>query len=472
MTGTSVTQAAGLFPGNAGMNVSGVQNGNRGDGFSQIMSRTTKDTAGQMEGYQQNDKTAAAKAPVKVDHSKIRETGAQEDGKTDAVENTQDGKEAEVTEETQQAVEDAVSEVKDAIEEELGISEEELEGIMSELGLTWMDLLQPENIQDIVIAAAGGGDSLSILTDESLYQSVQMLTDMVEQTVEGLQEELGLDDGAFAELLLQMEEMVPEVMEEGMTENTDEIPVIVSTKESQETLSGTEEEESAAAADPNTTITEKADGAGERVHAEAGTTEKTSDRREDTGAGQEQNNHFLQGFTRPGVDFLRENEMMKPAEIPFEAVDTQEVMEQITEYVKLEAKPDMTEMELRLHPESLGTLHIHLTAKEGVVTAQFTAENEAVKAVLEAQAVQLKENLNQQGVKVEAVEVTIASHGFDRSFAENGGDDSRYGEPKKRGTRRIQLSDDVSLDEMELSEEERIAAEMMEQNGNTVDYMA
>ena len=61
---------------------------------------------------------------------------------------------------------------------------------------------------------------------------------------------------------------------------------------------------------------------------------------------------------------------------------------------------------------------------------------------------------------------------MERSFAENGEDGGQYEEPKKRGTRRIQLNDGVSLDEMDLSDEERIAAEMMEQNGNTVDYMA
>ncbi len=59
-----------------------------------------------------------------------------------------------------------------------------------------------------------------------------------------------------------------------------------------------------------------------------------------------------------------------------------------------------------------------------------------------------------------------------RGVSENGGDNAGYEEPRKRGTRRIQLDDGVSLDEMDLSEEERIAAEMMEQNGNTVDYMA
>ena len=34
------------------------------------------------------------------------------------------------------------------------------------------------------------------------------------------------------------------------------------------------------------------------------------------------------------------------------------------------------------------------------------------------------------------------------------------------------MDEDIPLDEMDLSDEDRIAAEMMEQNGNTVDYTA
>jgi len=159
-------------------------------------------------------------------------------------------------------------------------------------------------------------------------------------------------------------------------------------------------------------------------------------------------------------------------EIPFQQPDVENIMNQITEYMRIEANPDLTEMELQLQPEALGTVKIHMTAKEGVITAQFTTENESVKAVIEAQAVQLKENLNNQGIKVEAVEVTVANQGFNRSFAENGDSTGGYEEPKKKGVRRIQLTDEISIEDMELSEEDRIAAEMMEMNGNTVDYTA
>ena len=106
------------------------------------------------------------------------------------------------------------------------------------------------------------------------------------------------------------------------------------------------------------------------------------------------------------------------------------------------------------------------------MTAVFTTENEMVRAALESQMVTLKENFAQQGIKVEAVEVTVASHAFEQNL---NGDESHANEQsapeKRRGSRRITLSD-LTMDnpEEELSDEDRIVAEMMRENGNTVDY--
>ncbi len=468
MTGTGVTQAVGLLLGTSGMGSVNGSNNPSGDGFSRIMDQTTRDSAGQMQGYQKENQAAPTKTPVKVDRTTVRDTREQVSGKTsDQGQDTTDQ-----VENPQEAVEEAVAEVKDAIEEELGISEEELEAIMSELGLTQVDLLQPANVRDIVMAAAGETDGLSILTNESLYQDVQTLTGMVEEIVSDLQVELGVDDTAMADILQQFEENLNGLqMENTAEENGVEIPQLISQEETSEAVVTVQKEDtSEGAGEP--ALTEGLEGAKETATVEVKVPDKTSGKESDTGAHHESGNPFLQGWSRTGLDTTFDNTIAEQVEIPFETVDTRDVMNQVTEFMKAQVKPEITELNLRLHPETLGTLHVHLTAKEGVVTAQFTAENEAVRTVLEAQAAQLKENLNHQGVKVEAVEVTIASHGFERSFGENGGDNAGYEEPRKRGTRRIQLDDSVSLDEMDLSEEERIAAEMMEQNGNTVDYMA
>ena len=132
---------------------------------------------------------------------------------------------------------------------------------------------------------------------------------------------------------------------------------------------------------------------------------------------------------------------------------------------------DFESLEMQLKPESLGTLQIRVTAKNGNLTASFLAQNEAVKAALEAQVTTLKEQLEQQGVKVEAVEVTVETHKFESAMQQNNqSNEQSFSNAKHSGTRSINLNED--LDEEGLTEEEQLAVEMMQANGNTVDYKA
>ena len=151
---------------------------------------------------------------------------------------------------------------------------------------------------------------------------------------------------------------------------------------------------------------------------------------------------------------------------------TQNIMNQIQDVIKVIQTQDLTEMELQLHPATLGNVKVQLAVTEGVLTATFTTENEVVKAALESQMLVLKQNFEEQGIKVEAVEVTVASHAFERNLDgnENGAGEDKTPEKKKSG-RRISLTELMSeVEEEELSDEDRIVAEMMRQNGNTVDY--
>ena len=274
MTGTGVTQAVGLLLGMGSVNGS---NNPSGDGFSRIMDQTTRDSAGQMQGYQKENQAAPTKTPVKVDRTAVRDTREQVSGKTsDQGQDTTDQ-----VENPQEAVEEAVAEVKDAIEEELGISEEELEAIMSELGLTQVDLLQPANVRDIVMAAAGETDGLSILTNESLYQDVQTLTGMVEEIVSDLQVELGVDDTAMADILQQFEENLNGLQMENTAEV--EIPQLISQEETSEAVVTVQKEDaSEGAGEP--ALTEGLEGAKETATVEVKVPDKTSGKESDSGA--------------------------------------------------------------------------------------------------------------------------------------------------------------------------------------------
>ena len=107
------------------------------------------------------------------------------------------------------------------------------------------------------------------------------------------------------------------------------------------------------------------------------------------------------------------------------------------------------------------------------MTAHFQVQNESVRAAIESQMTLLKNTLEEQGVKIEAVEVTVESHAFESNLykGQDRGNENLY-QDKKKARRRLNLnalSDDF---EETAEEEERLAASMMKANGTTVDYTA
>ena len=131
-------------------------------------------------------------------------------------------------------------------------------------------------------------------------------------------------------------------------------------------------------------------------------------------------------------------------------------------------------MEMQLNPENLGKVYLQVSSREGAINAQLTATNEAVKNALEVQMATLRENLEQAGVKVDAIEVTVASHEFERNLEQDQKREEQEGEraQKEAGRRRnLNLS---SLDELSglMSEEEALVAQIMWDNGNSVDMSA
>ena len=159
--------------------------------------------------------------------------------------------------------------------------------------------------------------------------------------------------------------------------------------------------------------------------------------------------------------------------MPAGDLNPREIMDQILDYMKIQLKPGMEQLEMQLHPESLGTVHIQITSKAGEITAQFHVQNESVKAALESQISELKENLRDQGVKVEAVEVTVESHGFESNLWQGQDRDERASyQNSRKGPRRINLNALDEEFEEAADEEERLTAEMMRVNGGTVDYTA
>ena len=154
--------------------------------------------------------------------------------------------------------------------------------------------------------------------------------------------------------------------------------------------------------------------------------------------------------------------------------DTMQIIEQIVQQMRVTISPETTSMEMQLNPENLGKVFVRISSEEGVVNAQFHATNEAVKEALETQIATLRENLNQAGVKVDAIEVTIASHEFERNLEQNQQSSEETMEDKEVQTNKRRNISLNSLDELSgiMTEEETLVAQIMKDNGNSVDFKA
>lgn len=162
-------------------------------------------------------------------------------------------------------------------------------------------------------------------------------------------------------------------------------------------------------------------------------------------------------------------------ETSYVSIDTMDLLEQVAEQIRVNVSEGTSSMEMQLNPENLGKVYVNISSKEGVIHAQLAASNEAVRAALETQVADLRQNLNQAGVKVDAVEVTVASHEFEKNLEQNQESEKQQGERQQEqsGGRRRNLNLS-SLDGLSglMTEEETLAAQMMRENGNSMDVTA
>ena len=152
-----------------------------------------------------------------------------------------------------------------------------------------------------------------------------------------------------------------------------------------------------------------------------------------------------------------------------------QIIEQIAKQVRVTVSAAATSMEMQLNPENLGKIYLNITEKEGAVRAQLAAQNQTVKEALETQVAELRQSLSQQGIKVDAIEVTVASHEFEQNLEENARQEEQMREQMQQSGKQTRRSLNLSeLDELSglMTEEEQLVAQIMRDNGNQVDLTA
>lgn len=112
----------------------------------------------------------------------------------------------------------------------------------------------------------------------------------------------------------------------------------------------------------------------------------------------------------PFGQLLRENVVNAKTSVTETAApapkDDFNITQQIIDQAKLIKRAENTEMVIKLNPEHLGelTLKVAVTSN-GSVSASFHSDNVQVRTIIENSLVQLRSDLNQQGLKVDQVEV-------------------------------------------------------------------
>ncbi len=354
----------------------------------------------------------------------------------------------------------AAGELITKIAETFDISVEEVNLTLEQLDMEPMDVLQQDKLGTLLLEIGNGEDSLALLTNESLYQDFKTVMDAQSNILAECSESLSMDAGQMEELVEQVQKMTVTLAEEVPLDKEPDMPVIEVVKSEEVAPQSTQDE-----AEVKVVTSEETKAPAQSTE----TRENKNANPDKDGSSQGREGNMVLPQTQEQTPVVQ-NEQTR-VESFTSNLETQDIMRQIMDYMKIQIKPDMSNLEMQLHPASLGTLQIQVASKGGVLTAQFVTENEAVKAVLESQMIQLKESFAQQGVRVEAIEVTVQTHQFESNLEQGRGREQEMPEKRTRA-RRINLNESLMADDMEDLNEEALGAQMMNINGTTVDYTA
>ena len=376
---------------------------------------------------------------------------------------------------------EAASTVVNEIAKELEVPVEIVEDAMDDLGLSDISMLDASNIGDVVLSVSGETDPMVLVTDEDIFNTVNDLTTMVDATVADLAEDMDIEVDALKGMI---EDIKPQdenlknsaFVEMGVEANSDNNSIkdpvqrLTVTVENNGKETAVETDENGNAIKTISTVDTKTEVSKNQNEPE----ENHSETKDDNSKADEQGMSFKTPIFNNNIDNV--NDVPEVVETPtYTSAEASEIMDQILDHIKVNIRPDVDELELQLHPASLGNVKINLTAnKAGEITAEFKVQNENVRAAVEAQLQSLRETFESSGNKVTAIEVSVDTQSFDENLWNGQQQNTNDGqEPEKKRQRRINVADlDALFADEDATEEEILAAEMLEASGGTVDYTA
>ena len=375
------------------------------------------------------------------------------------------------------------------IAEDLGVDEDAVRSAMENLGLTAFGLMDPQNLVQLAVELTDAATPEDLLFQPQfvdLMQEMQTaqneLMDQLELMPDEMQDLLAqmnvlekpqiLDDASFAEV-------VQEVVETNTAPVTDTNVTDMPTQEQTSDVEYVVQNETITVSEAATENADqtKQDGSNANQTKQDGSNANDILQRENEVHTADRTNANVAERTPDMVfttDQVLEEVVPQTENNTYLSIDTMDLIEQFAENVKVTISEETSSMEMQLNPENLGKVYLQISSEQGTVRAQIAASEEAVKNALETQVAELRKTLEQSGVKVDSIEVTVASHEFERNLEQGQSREFEEGQRQQEQQsqrRNINLS---SLDELSslMTEEEALVAQIMKDNGNSVDLTA
>lgn len=295
------------------------------------------------------------------------------------------------------------SQSKDEIEEnfigelaeKLNISVKEIKDLLDELNMSIFDLLDVNNFNNFMQNLLDVENPIDIITSDELQSAYSLSTDVVEKYKKILDESVDLStENATSNIEFKKEENI-----------TDDVKEVLSDKfnpnENQESSDEVTEPKEAP-------IVEIKNTAKENNSQFKGNSEQNSN---ETLLTQDTNQNFNYVNTSYNYQQFQQqaivDDIVSNISNASSTKDVHQIINQIVDKIKVDIKPDVSEMKLLLKPDTLGELSLKITTQNNIVTAQFVAESQQVKEVLQANFNNLKDTLQQLGLIIDEISVSV-----------------------------------------------------------------
>lgn len=334
-------------------------------------------------------------------------------------------------------VNEAVQDVKDTIKDELDVSDEDIAKAMEVLGMTATDLLSVVKVTELV-GELTGTDAITLITDDDMLSRLTSVLDVVNAAQQDIADMSGV--------------------------NVEDVSDVIATANTE--------------ADVNKDVTDNVVSNSQPAAIEESLSDMLANKITTDGSAKQQNKAGEQNHNTETYGSVADN-MIQSMSDSFADIITEDtayvseadIVNQVIDQIKLTSGKELTSIEVMLNPERLGSVHVTVSAKNGILTAQIAAQNEQVKMALENQMTTLRENFENQGIKVDAVEITVMTHQFEagQNFGQN---ESERKQSERKLNKKLDLSAyDDEVDD-EFSDDELRRKDSIQNGNSSVEYIA